>query len=76
MWGAGKPYGAPSVVQGDYLLCLDTENMPETADDEKVCFCHAWLMLYESVQDGHVYGASDEIWAEVEDGMVWYGMVW
>ncbi|CAE8729923.1 unnamed protein product [Polarella glacialis] len=28
-WAGGKPYGAPSVVKGDFLLSVDTEERPE-----------------------------------------------
>lgn len=34
-WQAGKPYGAPSVVQGNFLLCLDTEDRPEVEEGEE-----------------------------------------
>jgi len=35
MWSGGKPYGAPSVIKGDYLLCLDTEERPDLEEDEE-----------------------------------------
>lgn len=34
LWSAGKPYGAPSVVAHNFLLCLDTEERPPMGPGE------------------------------------------
>lgn len=34
MWAGGKPYGAPSIVKGDFLLCLDTEDRPQVTQGQ------------------------------------------
>mmetsp|Transcript_28078 Transcript_28078/g.59813 ORF Transcript_28078/g.59813 Transcript_28078/m.59813 type:complete len:368 (-) Transcript_28078:96-1199(-) len=35
MWAGGKPYGAPSVIRKDYLLCMDTEGKPKLGRGEE-----------------------------------------
>ncbi|CAE7942742.1 B3gnt6 [Symbiodinium necroappetens] len=64
MWAAGKPYGAPSIVADDFLLCLDTEDRPETAHGE----AGAWegstlVMLPEERAKKAWYGDPSHPWS-------------
>mmetsp|Transcript_101235 Transcript_101235/g.292746 ORF Transcript_101235/g.292746 Transcript_101235/m.292746 type:complete len:474 (+) Transcript_101235:98-1519(+) len=65
MWWAGKPYGAPSVVNGDFLLCIDTEDRPQSADDEDTAWEGTSLVLPSgAVVDRAWYGDPNTRWTQ------------